>query len=107
MDYVKIKIGPETGRGHTGHYNTFLSVADKVTTPDQAEDIRASIDAVADAVRMDGGYSLRGQSGQRYTVERPSQLIGVVLKLLPYLGQGLDVERVVEEIKSDLRQIEK
>ena len=104
-DYVKIKIGPETGRGHSGYYDAFLSVADKVTIPEQAKDIKDSIDAVASAVRMEGRYSLRGQSGQRYTVEHPSMLIGVVLKLRPYLGQGLDVEKVVQEIEKDLKQI--
>ena len=104
-DYVKVKIGPETGRGHDGYYDAMLSVASKVTTPEQAKDIKDSIDAVASAVKMEGRYSLRGESGQKYTVENPSMLIGIVLKLHPYLGQGLDVEKVVKEIERDLRQI--
>lgn len=104
-DYVKIKIGPETGRGHNGYYNAFLSVADKVKTPEQAGDIQKSIDSVASAVRMDGKFSLRGESGQKYTIEHPSRLIDAVLKVIPYLGKGLDVEKLLEEIKLDLEKI--
>ena len=104
-DYVKVKIGPEAGRGHDGYYDTLLSVAGKVTTSEQAEDVKDSIDAIASAVKMEGTYSLRGQSGQRFTVEHPSRLINALLKLSPYLGKGLDVEGVIKQIEMDLRKI--
>ena len=106
-DYVKVKIGHETGRGHEGYHDALLNVASKVATPEQAKDIQESIDAVASAVKFEGRYSLRGESGQRYTIEHPSMLIGVMLKLQPYLGQGLDVEKVINEITIDLRKIGK
>ena len=106
-DYVKTKIGPETGRGHKGYLDALLVVASKVTTPEQAKGIQESIDAVASAVKFEKRYSLRGQSGEEYTVERPSMLVDAMLKLQPYLGQGLYVERVVSEIIRDLRQIGK
>ena len=103
-DYVKLKIGPETGRGHTGYYDTLLSASGKVVTPEQARMIKGGIDAIANAVKLDGRYSLRGESGQRYTIEQPSTLIDLAVTLQPYVGQNLGVEQIISEITRDLRQ---
>ena len=74
-DYVKTKIGPETGRGHKGYLDSLLVVASKVTTPEQAKDIQESIDAVASAVKFGKKYSLRGQSGKNYTTENFEKIV--------------------------------
>ena len=106
-DYVEIKIGPGTGRGHDGYYKSMLRVANKVTTQEQASDLVCCIDTIAAAVKNKGRVSLRGEFAQSYGIENPVQLGLARLRLLPYLGGNLGVEVVIREIERDIRKVGK